>query len=109
MNLCAVFFSVSVLKPSAINDFTTKPKQAFLSQLCHNLLLVLHFVMNVRTILFGGAYACPLQVDEKETDVHTDGKSFGFEKSFYHSAISKHVVRPRIVVEMGSHPTKRFL
>ncbi len=28
---------------------------------------------------------------------------------FYHSAISKHVVRARIVVEMGSYPTKRFL
>ncbi len=28
---------------------------------------------------------------------------------FYHSAISKHVVRAHIVVEMGSHPTKRFL
>ncbi len=28
---------------------------------------------------------------------------------FYNSAISKHVVRARIVVEMGSHPTKRFL
>ncbi len=29
--------------------------------------------------------------------------------SFYKSAISKRVVRARIVVEMGSHPTKRFL
>ncbi len=27
--------------------------------------------------------------------------------NFYHSAISKHVVRARIMVEMGSHPTKR--
>ena len=31
------------------------------------------------------------------------------ESVFYNSAISKHVVRARIVVEMGSHPTKRFL
>ena len=28
--------------------------------------------------------------------------------SFYNSAISKHVVRACIVVEMGSHPTKRY-
>ncbi len=28
---------------------------------------------------------------------------------FYNFAISKHVVRARIVVETGSHPTKRFL
>ncbi len=31
------------------------------------------------------------------------------EREFYNSAISKHVTRARIVVEMGSHPTKRFL
>ncbi len=31
------------------------------------------------------------------------------ESRFYNSAISKHVVRARIVVEMGSHPTKRLL
>ncbi len=31
------------------------------------------------------------------------------EKVVYHSAISKHVVRARIMVEMGSHTTKRFL
>ncbi len=28
---------------------------------------------------------------------------------FYNSAISKHVIRAHIVVEMGSHPTRRFL
>ncbi len=28
---------------------------------------------------------------------------------FYNSAISKHVIQARFVVEMGSHPTKRFL
>ncbi len=33
----------------------------------------------------------------------------GGEGPFYHSAISKHVVRACIVVEMGSHPTKTFL
>ena len=31
------------------------------------------------------------------------------ETEFYNSAISKHVTRARIVVEMGSHPTKWFL
>ncbi len=33
----------------------------------------------------------------------------GCESFFYNYAISKHVVRARIVIEMGSHPTKRFL
>ncbi len=32
-----------------------------------------------------------------------------WRENFYNSAISKHAVRARIVVEMGSHPTKRFL
>ncbi len=31
------------------------------------------------------------------------------KRRFYNSAISKHVIRARIMVEMGSHPTKRFL
>ncbi len=31
------------------------------------------------------------------------------QTQFYHSAISEHVVRARIMVEIGSHPTKRFL
>ncbi len=33
----------------------------------------------------------------------------GMNHIFYNSAISKHVIRARIKVEMGSHPTKRFL
>ncbi len=38
----------------------------------------------------------------------SDTKAF-FSNGFYNSAISKHVVQARIVVEMGSRPTKRFL
>ncbi len=57
-----------------------------------------------KTLQGGGLFAL---VSEKNRDF--SWKLTPSMRYFYNSAISKHVVRPRIVVEMGSRPTKMVL
>ncbi len=72
----------------------------------------LHVRLQSSRPIHTGCCACELLSSRQNIISQKNSKkSFSNQKHlhFYNSAISEHVVQARIVVEMGSHPTKRFL